>query len=271
MARRKVVLITGASSGFGQLAAERLGRAGHQVFGTSRRPQNDAGRPYRMLTLDVRSDESARACVEQVMAEAGRIDVLVNNAGYALSSLIEEAKIEEAKEQFETNFWGTVRMTKAVLPTMRKQRYGRVINISSLAGLIGVPGEGFYSASKFAIEGYSEALALEVGVFNIHVSLIEPGYFKTGFGDARSEGTHLIPDYNAIRDRIMAAFADGARSGGDPARVAERIQRVIESPRPALRYRVGKDAAWLPVLRAILPPQVFAWGTQRYFRIRSKV
>ncbi len=117
----KVILITGASSGFGQIAAERLTRAGHRVFGTSRQPKPDDARPFTMVPLDVRSDESVRSCVEQVLAQAGRIDVLVNNAGYALSSLIEEATLDEARDQFETNFWGVVRMTKAVLPAMRRQ------------------------------------------------------------------------------------------------------------------------------------------------------
>jgi len=269
--RQEVVLITGASSGFGRLAADRLARHGYRVFGTSRRPQLQHDRPYPMLTLDVRNDESVHAAVEQVLRDTGRLDVLVNNAGYALASLIEEAKIDEAKGVFETNFWGAVRMTKAVLPAMRGRRSGRIINISSLAGLIGVPGEGFYSATKFALEGYTESLAHEVRVFNIHVSLIEPGYFKTGFGQARKEGTDLIPDYNPIRGRIMAAFDEGARLGGDPAKVAALIQQVIETPRPRLRYRVGHDSAWLPRLRGLMPQKMFAWGTRKVFHIPGKI
>ncbi len=224
-----------------------------------------------MVPLDVRSDESVRSCVEQVLAQAGRIDVLVNNAGYALSSLIEEATLDEARDQFETNFWGVVRMTKAVLPAMHHHAKGRIINISSVAGLIGVPGEGFYSATKFAIEGYSQALALEVGVFNIRVSLIEPGYLKTGFGDAWSKGTDLIGDYDPIREKIMTAFEEGARSGGDPAKVAELIEKVIELRHPALRYRVGKDSLLVPIVQTVLPQKAFAWGARKYFLIPKRV
>lgn len=271
MTQTKVVLITGASSGFGQLAAERLAQAGHTVFGTSRQPKGGARGGYRMLPLDVRSDESVRDCVAAVLQEAGRIDVLVNNAGYALSSLIEEATIEEAKQQFETNFWGTVRMTKAVLPTMRRQRNGRVINISSLAGLVGVPGEGFYAATKFAMEGYSETLASEVAPFHIHISLIEPGYFRTGFGDARSEGSDRISDYTPIRSPVIAFFAEGARNGGDPMKVAALIHKVIDAQRPHLRYRVGRDSVWVPVLRALVPARMFAWGARKSFAIPEKL
>lgn len=271
MPQQKVVLITGASSGFGQLTAQLLAQDDYRVFGTSRQPKADPARPYTMLPLDVRSDDSVAACVQQVLAQAGRIDVLVNNAGYALSSLTEEATIDQARQQFETNFWGTVRMTKAVLPTMRRQRDGRIINVSSLAGLISVPGEGFYSATKFAIEGYSEALAQEVYPFNIRVSLIEPSYFRTGIDSARAEASDLIPDYNPIRDRIMAVFAEGVRTGGNPVQVARLIRKVIASPSPAPRCRVGKDAAWLPVLRAILPARAFAWGSRKWFHIPDAV
>lgn len=270
MANDKVVLITGTSSGFGQLAAASLSRAGYRVYGTSRRRISSDGLGYRMLVLDVRSNESVRTCVQTVLAEAGRIDVLVNNAGYVLGSLVEEATVEQAQQQFETNFWGIVRMTKAVLPGMRQRREGRIINISSLAGLIGVPGEGFYSATKFAIEGYSEALALEVRPFNIHVSMIEPGFFKTGIVDARQPATDTISDYDSIRPKIMARFVDEARTGGDPADVARLIQKVIESPRPKLRYRAGKDSLLLPVVQTLLPEKVFMDGARKWFHIPKK-
>ncbi len=158
MSEQKVVLITGASSGFGQAAASLLARNGFIVFGTSRQP--DRGNPdgYKMLRLDVCSDDSVNACIQILMEQAGRLDVLINNAGYGLGGAVEETAIHEAKSQFETNFFGTARMVRAVLPIMRKQGGGQNINVSSLAGLMGVPFRGFYSASKYAVEGYTEAL-----------------------------------------------------------------------------------------------------------------
>ncbi len=264
MAQSKVVLVTGASSGFGQQAAALLVRRGHRVFGTSRRQLPDqAG--VQMLQLDVRDDQAVRAGVAEVLADAGRIDVLVNNAGYVLSSLIEEATTQEAQAQFDTNFFGIVRMTKAVLPAMRRQRDGTIINVGSLAGLVGVPGEGFYSATKFAIEGYSESLRYEVERFGIRVCIVEPSYFRTGIADAKVHGSDRIEDYHGLRDRIAAVFDDGARRGDDPQLVADRIARIVECPRPRLRYRVGRDARLIAPLRNVLPERMMAWGTRKWF------
>ncbi len=264
MAQSRVILITGASSGFGQQAAALLGQRGHRVFGTSRRPLPDAA-GVRMLQLDVRDDQAVEACVQAVLAEAGRIDVLVNNAGYVLSSLIEEATVRQVQEQFDTNFLGYVRMTKAVLPVLRRQRGGTIINIGSLAGLLAVPGEGFYSATKFVIEGYSETLRYEVERFGIRVCIVEPSYFRTGIADAKVFGADRIDDYNGMRERIMGAFDEDARRGDDPRLVADLLARIVETPRPRLRYRVGRDARLLAPLRALAPDRVIAWGTRKWF------
>jgi len=180
MADQKIVLITGASSGVGQSTARLLSKEGHGVFGTCRNPARAEAIPsVEMLALDVCSDESVVACVKAVAARAGRIDVLVNNAAYELSGAAEEISLAEAKAQFETNFFGVIRMVKAVLPIMRRQKQGQIINIGSLAGVSSIPFMGFYSASKFALEGFTEALRLEVEPFNIHVSLTEAGFLKT--------------------------------------------------------------------------------------------
>jgi short-subunit dehydrogenase len=160
-----------------------------------------------MLMLDVKSDSSVQSCIKQLLARTNRIDLLVNNAGEIHSSVLEETSLEQAKDIFETNFWGVVRLTNAVLPTMRQQRSGHIINMSSVAGLIGAPGQGFYSASKFALEGYSEALSVELDPFNIKVSLIEPGYFKTNFNDAMLQPTSTYADYDTVRDVIHSLIS----------------------------------------------------------------
>ena len=175
---KKVALVTGASSGFGRLTAEHLLRDGYRVFGTSRRELPDTERGVEMLTLDVRSEESVRECVGRVLQTAGRIDLLVNNAGLLVTvGPDEEVSPEEAQLLFETNFFGVTRMTHAVLPSMRSRRSGRIVNVSSLAGLLAVPGQALYSATKFAVEGYSEALRQELMPYGITVSLVEPGFF----------------------------------------------------------------------------------------------
>src|SRR5262245_47487212 len=168
MSNQKVVLITGASSGVGQSTARLLSRQGYKVFGTSRNPASAEVIPtVEVLALDVRSDDSVAACVKAVVNEVGRVDILVNNAGYELAGALEETSIDETKAQFETNFFGVVRMVKAVLPSMRQQKQGKIINVSSLAGVSSIPFMGFYSATKFALEGYTKALRMEVSPFNI--------------------------------------------------------------------------------------------------------
>jgi NAD(P)-dependent dehydrogenase (short-subunit alcohol dehydrogenase family) len=180
MAEQKVVLITGASSGIGQATAELLVQRGFTVFGTSRHPAAAEAIPgVKMLPLDVRVDESANVCVDLVLKRTAQLDILINNAGYVQRGAIEEVSVEEARAQLDTNFFGVVRMVKAVLPVMRGQGGGRIINISSLVGLVPLPFGGFYAASKFALEGYTEALRHEVRPFNILVSLVEPGFIKT--------------------------------------------------------------------------------------------
>jgi NAD(P)-dependent dehydrogenase (short-subunit alcohol dehydrogenase family) len=269
MRSEKIALVTGASSGFGQLTASLLTQGGFHVFGTSRKHISGSD-GVDMLTLDVTSPTSVDACVRAVLARCDRIDVLVNNAGQTHASMVEETPIEAAMDVFATNFWGIVRMTNAFLPTMRRQRAGLIINVSSLAGLVGVPGQAFYAASKHALEGYSETLQTELRQFNIGVSLIEPGFFRTNLHHSMLRDGHHIPDYDSIRARIEAVLYRAMSEGGDPRVVAERITSVAQTRRPKLRYRVGVDATWVPRMRAFLPERWFMAGMRRRFGVESK-
>src|SRR5207245_11743875 len=217
--------------------------------------------------LDVRSDESVRACVEQVIAKAGRLDVLVNNAGYAIMGAAEETSVEEAKAQFETNFFGIVRMVNAVLPGMRATGAGKIINISSLAGNTAIPFSAFYSATKFAVEGYSESLWYEVRPFAISVSLVEPGFVNTPIGEAAPAAARPLPAYDATRKRMLAKFGHALKSGIPPEQVARRVLQIVEHPSPALRYRVGAQATWLRRLRTVVPWKVYAAGVRKTFAV----
>src|SRR6266480_3803263 len=234
----QTILVTGASSGIGQSTARLLADRGFTVFGTARKPDPAKREPFTMLALDVRSDESVRTCIDQVMAKAGRLDVLVNNAGYAMMGAAEETSVEEARAQFETNFFGIVRMVNAVLPGMRAAGRGKIINISSLAGNTAIPYSAFYSASKFAVEGYSESLWYEVRPLGINVSLVEPGFVNTPIGEASPAAARPLPAYDATRKRMLAAFGHALVGGIPPEHVARCVLKIIEQREPGLRYRV---------------------------------
>jgi len=218
----------------------------------------------------VNSNASAQACVNEVLARAGRLDILVNNAGFALSGAAEETSIEEAKEQFETNFFGVVRMVKAVLPAMRGARSGRIITIGSLAGLVGLPYSAFYSGSKFALEGYLEALWFELTPFGISVSLIEPGYVQTPISKAMRIAADPIAAYDGPRDRAIATVDRSVGKGIAPEVVANTVFRAAQSRKPRLRYRVGADSRWLPRLKSIASWNFFAYGVRKTFELDSK-
>src|SRR5216117_1220186 len=225
----QTVLVTGASSGIGQVIAQLLTERGFTVYGTSRKPTGT------LVPLDVRSDDSVRACLDRV----GKIDVLVNNAGYTLMGSAEETSIEEAKGQLETNFFGVVRMVNAVLPAMRKAGAGKIINVGSLAGITAIPFGAFYTASKFAIEGYSEALWHELRPLGISVSVIEPGFVHTAIGDTTQIAGSPLTAYDPVRNRATSALNRHVNKGIAPEAVARTVLRAVESRTPSLRYRVG--------------------------------
>src|SRR4029077_11517602 len=224
MAENRVVLITGASSGFGRETARLLMARGFKVYGTSRNPSaspQEAG--GGMIALDVDSDNSVQNGVKELLDETARLDVLLNNAGYVLTGGAEETSIAEAKAQLETDFFGAVRMAKAVLPTMRKQGFGQIINISSLAVALPVPFEGYYAAAKAALLAWSEALRHEVKSLGIKVSVIEPGFFKTNLGNTRKIAKSTIRDYDELRQRAIAALDNDFENGADPKIVADTV------------------------------------------------
>ncbi len=271
MSDPKIVLITGASSGNGQATARLLAQQGYRVFGTSRTPASSEPPPQvELIALDVRSDESVAAGVRTVVEQAGRIDVLINNAGYELGGALEETTLDEAKGQFETNFFGVVRMVRAVLPMMRQQQQGQIIHIGSLTGLVGVPFLGMYSASKFALEGYTEALRHEVKPFNIRVSLVEPSFLKTPMMNARQLAAHRIGEYDPWRQRALDAIHESEEKAPGPEMVARAVLKVIESKAPRLRYVIGQQAAVISRLRRFLPEGMFERGVRQLFRLDAQ-
>lgn len=265
----RTVLVTGASSGIGAAVAHLFHQRGFMVFGTSRSAGPGTPSEFPMLKLDVNSDASVKACVDEVLARAGQLDVLVNNAGFALTGAAEETSIEEAKEQFETNYFGVVRMVKAVLPRMREARSGRIITIGSLAGLMAIPYNAFYSSTKFALEGYIEALWFELRPFGIAVSLIEPGFVRTAINQATRVAAERLAAYEGPRDLAIAVVDRSVEKGIAPELVAKAVMRAAQSRTPRLRYRVGADARWLPRLKNATPWNFFAFGVRRTFELDS--
>lgn len=259
----QTVLVTGASSGIGKATALLLQREGFMVFGTTRRPDAVAPQEFPMLALDVRSDDSVKALFDKV----GRLDVLIDNAGYALTGAAEETTLAEAKAQFETNFFGAVRVVNAALPAMRAARAGKIIIIGSLAGLTAIPFSAFYSATKFALEGYAEALWHELRPFGINVTLVEPGFVRTRLGEASQVAAGPLPVYADFEKRALRAIDGAVSRGMAPERVAARVLGIVQSDQPRLRYRVGADATWLPRLKNVAPWRVFAAGVRRTFAL----
>jgi NAD(P)-dependent dehydrogenase (short-subunit alcohol dehydrogenase family) len=266
----RTVLVTGASSGIGQATADMFVQAGWRVFGTSRRPRPD-WHGVHMLRLDVRSDASVADCVAQVMAQAGHVDVLVNNAGVMHTGMVEETSIAAAHAVFETNLFGAVRVTNAVLPHMRARRQGRIINVGSAAAWVGEPGEAFYAASKQALAGYSEALRHEVWPLGLDVSLVEPGAFTTGILASASTSAGRITDYDAVRQATVRTLQHSLRRGGDPHQVAQLIVKVACTSNPRLRYPIGPAPHWLPLLKVLLPQRLFDHLIRRGYRLPERI
>lgn len=255
----KVVLITGAASGIGKACAEHLARHGHRVFGGDRNPATDAT-PVTPLLMDINDDDSVVAAVAEVLSVAGRLDVVVNNAGFGIAGSIEDTSMEEARAQLETNFFGAMRVIKAALPHLRSQGSGLIVNVTSIGGIIALPFQGPYSASKFALEGLSEALRMEVAPLGVKVAVLEPADCRTGFTAARRkvEGADRGAYREAFATSLAVIEADEI-GGADPEVVARRLAKIIASPSPRLRYMAGSPTERLAVLlKRVLPYGLFA-------------
>ena len=255
---KPVALVTGASSGIGKAAALAMVDAGFEVVGTSRDTSGVAALDgVTFLNLDVTSDESVSTAVEQLLDRFGRIDVLVNNAGTGAAGAAEESSVAQDQRVFDINFFGLVRMTKAVLPHMRAAGTGRIINISSVLGLVPAPYMASYAATKHAIEGYSESVDHEVREYGIRVLLVEPAYTRTGFDAKAIQPDAPLPIYAEQRHVFDGVMARAMADGDDPAIVANAIVAAATDPKPKLRYTAGSAAGRVSALRRFVPTRVF--------------
>jgi len=266
---KKVALVTGVSSGIGLATATMLLARGFRTFGTIRPTSraDELPQSLEVVQLDVRDEASIRAAVRAVHERGRRIDALVNNAGYALVGSLEETTIEEAKQLFETNFFGVLRMCQAVLPIMRGQGTGRIANIGSLAGFVPMPYQGIYAASKHALEGYSESLDHEVRQFGIRVSVIEPAFTRTNIAQNAHLAGQSLEAYATERRRIVDVIRGSANKGDNPVMVASVVLEALTSRSPRLHYLVGRQAKLIGGFRKFAPQKLFDQRLRKQFRL----
>jgi short-subunit dehydrogenase len=270
MIKTKIALVTGASSGIGKATAERLAKSGYKVYGTSRRGAQAGQQSFEMLALDVTDDESVETAVAELIKREGRVDLLVNNAGFGVSpSGAEESSIEQAKMMFDTNFFGIVRMTRAVVPYMRKQGEGRIINIGSILGLIPAPYMAIYAATKHAVEGYSESLDHELRTRGIRVSVVEPGYTNTQFEANAPEADVKLDEYNIARKAQSKITKAAIAAGDDPKVVANVVLKAVSAKHPKARYAAGNLSRQLSFLRRFAPAAMVDMGVRQKLKLDS--
>jgi NADP-dependent 3-hydroxy acid dehydrogenase YdfG len=267
--RAKTVLITGCSSGIGHATAEHLAGRGFDVYATARRPESiEDLREHgcKTLALDVTDEESMRGAVAEVEQADGTVDALVNNAGYSQSGAVESVRMEDVRRQFETNVFGLLRMCQLVLPGMRRQGFGRIVNLSSMGGKVVFPGGGMYHATKFAVEALSDAMRFEVQSFGVDVAIVEPGLIRTAFGEAAVQSIHTdeedgpYAEFNAAVATTTTGAYDGPLAkfaGAGPEAVAKTIERAITARRPRTRYPVTASARIMMAQHALLPDRLW--------------
>lgn len=243
---KQTILVTGASSGFGLLIASELHQSGYQVIGTSRNPQKYQARlPFKLLALDIADDDSIESFGKELFSQVKQLDVLINNAGYLVTGLAEETSVELGRQQLETNFWGTVKLTNELLPHFRQKRKGKIITIGSIIGLISLPNVAYYSASKHALEGYFKALRFELNQFNIKVSMVEPMGFKTNIGTSAVTAQGNISDYDGFRQKIAAFTKREFDKAAEPEPVINTVLKIVKEEKPKYSYPVGKGASMI--------------------------
>ena len=252
-----VALVTGASTGIGRATAKALQKAGFRVFGTSRRAVAERSDDVTMLTCDVTDDASVAKLVDETLTKAGRIDLLVNNAGIGLLGGAEESSIAQAQALFDVNVFGVLRVTNAVLPTMRRQGKGRIVNLSSVLGFIPAPYSALYSSTKHAVEGYSESLDHELRPFGIRVVLVEPAYTRTSFEENLAKPDQFLDIYDSARAAMTGAVRKEMENGDAPEVVAKTVLAAATDPTPKRRYAAGKTARQVSMLRHFVPASAF--------------
>jgi short-subunit dehydrogenase len=242
--------LTGASSGFGLLIANKLHESGYFVIGTSRDPEKYQSKlPFKLLPLDIADDHSIESFGNKLFSEIKKLDVLINNAGFYLSGLAEETSIEQGRQQLDTNFWGTVKLTNELLPYFRKQRFGKIITVGSIMGLISLPGGAYYAASKHALEGYFRALRFELNEFNIKVSMVEPMGFKTNIVSNSKVAENKISDYDTYRTTLEEYTKDLFSKSEEPTAVVEMLLKLVENESSKFNHPVGKGSTLFPAIQ----------------------
>jgi NAD(P)-dependent dehydrogenase (short-subunit alcohol dehydrogenase family) len=265
---RRVAIVTGASGGIGEATALALALAGYRVFGTGRKPAQSKTAGVEYLVCDVTSNASVEAAFSEVLAKAGRIDLLVNNAGVGLMGGAEESSIDQAKSLFDVNLFGVMRTTKAVLPVMRRQKRGRIVNISSVQGLIPAPYMAVYASSKHALEGYSESLDHEIRDAGVRVVLVEPAYTRTSFEGNLIQADQRLDAYKSARSNAEAVMRDVMNSTADsPEVVAQTVLKACTTANPRSRYAAGKMARQVSLLRRFVPAFAFAKSLRKQMRL----
>ncbi len=262
-----VAIVTGASGGIGEATVRALHAAGYRVFGTYRRPPATRSPGVEYVVCDVTSDDSVQTAVGQVLAKTGRIDLLVNNAGVGLVAGAEESSLEQAKSLFDVNLFGLIRMTKAVLPVMRRQRAGRIVNISSVMGLIPAPFMALYSASKHAMEGYSESLDHEIRDSGVRVVLVEPAYTRTSFEGNVYQADQQLAVYQSARTNAEGVLRDEMKTADTPELVASAVVKASTEANPHRRYAAGRTARQVSLLRRFVPESAFDRGLRKQMRL----
>ncbi|CCG53185.1 Probable short-chain type dehydrogenase [Flavobacterium indicum GPTSA100-9 = DSM 17447] len=265
----KIILITGGSSGIGKAVGEFLQEKGYTVYGTSRNPETVQNSKLKLLALDVRNTNSIQFCIDEVIRLEGKIDVLINNAGVGITGPLEEIPMEEIKNNFDTNLFGPIALMKAVLPAMRSQKSGLIINVTSIAGYMGLPFRSIYSASKGALELITESIRMETKAFGIQITNVAPGDFAT---DIASRRFHAPVQKGSAYEQVYQAQLDmvneHVNSGSDPIDMAVAIAKIIESPKPKVHYKVGAFMQKFSiVLKRILPDTVYEKILMNHYKL----